>query len=91
MVKIDGIDKAELFMALYNNANEHFGYGSKGYMTIEDARKEVSGGDYDWTHIRGVPINFSFIGNEMFERVYDLNCGIGAAQRIIDDLKGRRP
>ncbi len=86
---IEGIDKAALLAALYNNAAP-LGLGwlqARSPLSIEEAQKlleETQSFDY----LYGRPLKISLDGDERYTRLYDRdNGGDGTAARIIESLR----
>ena len=92
MVNIEGLDRAEVIVALYN-ASKTQGLGflqeavGRGF-TVEDARECLeSGRDYfDYVEGRVVKVDLSS-GVEFNPAMYDRDLGDGAAQAAIDSLR----
>lgn len=90
MVVIVGLDKAEVFAALYNNARAQ-GLGFLHYnpkpMTAEIARQRFGDnfGYFDYVDGRVMKIDLS--GDDVDTWGYDRDNGTGAVQRIIDTLR----
>jgi len=90
MVKYDGLTKAEVLCALYNNAKSQ-GLGrfiaDKKDMTIEQAEellKQVTYFDY----VKGRVLKVDLSGNTSFDEwLYDRDNGKGSAQRALDEYK----
>ena len=90
MVKYDGLTKAEVLCALYNNAKSQ-GLGmfiaNKKDMTIKQA-KELLNVTTSFDYIQGRVLKVDLAGEEGFEEwLYDRDNGDGAAQRALDDYK----
>ena len=89
MVHYNGLTKAEVLCALYNNAKCQ-GLGFLHYkaenMTIEEAEKLLrTTTDFDYLYGRVMKVNLS--GDKGFEEwLYDRDNGKGAAQRALDDF-----
>lgn len=90
MISLEGLDKAEVFAALYNGARAQ-GLGFLQYdpqpMTTEQARERFgdSFGYFDYVDGRVMKIDLS--GSELNPWLYDRDNGQGAAATIIDALK----
>ena len=90
MVKYNGLTKAEVLCALYNNAKSQ-GIGllicEKGNMTIKQAEKLLSE-TQTFDYIKGRVLKVDLTDDAGFEEwLYDRDNGEGAAQRAIDDCK----
>ena len=90
MVKYDGLTKAEVLCALYNNAKSQ-GLGlflfQKGNMEIEEAEKLLKY-DTSFDYIKGRVLKIDLSGDEGFEEwLYDRDNGEGSAQNALDDYK----
>lgn len=90
MVDITGLDKAEVLKALYD-ASHLQGLGflqAVSEFTVEDARELLEDQTYfDYLHGRVLKVNLE--DDEFDERLFDRDCGKGAAQDAIDELKDR--
>ena len=100
-IDITGIDKAELLAALYNGTRA-IGMGVlhdlDDGMTIEKAQEIIDtrmegclpdSGKLWFDYVCGRPIKVNITGDVM-ERadLYDRDAGPGAAQRVVDQLRG---
>ena len=93
MVSIKGLDKAEVLKTLWDNSHPQ-GMSYIGLLklegkkfTLEHARDLIKNTpnlyfDYVYGHV----IKCDISGDEFDERLYDRDCGGGAAQRAIDKL-----
>lgn len=98
MINIKGIDKARVLYALWHASHTQgmsFLGLPKGNFTIERAReiikernKSITNVDYRlyFDYVDGHVIKCNISGDEFDERLFDRDCGIGAAQKAIDDL-----
>ncbi len=90
MVDITGLDKAEVLYALYN-ASHVQGLGflqAVDNYTLEDARRDYEAFDdkyFDYLHGRVLKVDLS--GNEFNPRLFDRDCGNGAAAAAIEKLR----
>lgn len=91
MISIKGMDKAVVLKALYDHSHCQ-GMSFLGAMelnhpfNIEDARKVLERSTYvDYCYGHVIKVDFS--GDEFDERLYDRDCGPGAAQRAVDSIK----
>lgn len=92
MVKIKGLDKAEVFRCLYNNAKW------KGFtivhveprdMGIEEARNIISKQTY-FSQVLGRNLNVDLSSDIEFEELlYDRDNGKGIAQKVVDDIMSK--
>jgi hypothetical protein len=104
-IDINGLDKAEVLAALYNNAKMlgigFFGQqalGSKAgqKMTKEEAQKEIDeilGGGYElgFDYLHGKPLKINIAGNQLNASIYDKYNGEGAAAQAIQQVKNPSP
>lgn len=90
MVNIEGKSKAKVLKALYDHSHVQ-GMGflqavPEGTVTIERCEKLLKETTYfDYLYGRVLKVDLS--GNEFEERLYDRDCGRGAAQRAVDSVK----
>ena len=90
IVDISGLDKAEVLLTLYNHSHVQglgFLQAIDNY-TIETARKdyELSPDKYfDYHYGRVLKVDLS--GDSFDSWLYDRDCGEGAAQKAIDELR----
>ena len=91
MVDIKGLDKARVLKALYDHSHVQ-GSGflqavPEGVVTVEHCAGLLEKQTYfDYLHGRVLKVELS--GDEFDERLYDRDCGEGAAQRAVDSIKG---
>lgn len=89
MVSIKGLDKARVLKALYDNSHIPSGSTKKdtpGKVTVERFRDALEWAHYfDFTYGRWMKVDVS--GDEFDERMYDAECGEGAAQRAVDSVR----
>lgn len=89
MINIKGLDKAEVLLALYK-ASHTQGLGflqAVDNYTLEDARRDYEASHdkyFDYLHGRVLKVDLS--GDEFDERLFDRDCGPGAAANAIDAL-----
>jgi len=90
-VNIAGLDKAELLMRAFN-ASKQQGLGladplGRQDMTIDQARAIATQGPmvYDYLHGRVLKIDIS--GNEVRTYAYNRDVGLGALEKIVDDMR----
>ena len=90
MVDIKGLDKARVLKALYDHSHVQ-GSGflqavPDGVVTVEHCAGLLAKYSYfDYLHGRVLKVELS--GDEFDERLYDRDCGEGAAQRAVDSIK----
>lgn len=104
-VNIAGLDKVELFAALYNYAKP-LGMGFMQYdptpLTKEAAEKLMSAGDDSsrmfpgfakkglyFDYVKGRPLKINLEGDEMDTYLYNRDQGEGAAEKIVAKLRGQ--
>lgn len=93
MLDIKGIEKAELILALDKFFHEKIESTDKSFdeLTLEDAQ------DHCNTFFRPVFIMpngktlIDLSGDQMDSRVYDHECGVGAAEQVIESLREKKP
>ncbi len=89
MVDIKGLDKARVLKALYDHSHTQ-GLGAmraSGPITVEHCAELLEKQTYfDYLYGRVLKVDLS--GDEFDERLYDRDCGEGAAQRAVDSIKG---
>lgn len=89
MVDIKGLDKARVLKALYDHSHVQ-GLGAlqaSGPITVEHCAGLLEKQTYfDYLYGRVLKVDLS--GDEFDERLYDQDCGEGAAQRAVDSIKG---
>ena len=93
MVDIKGLDKARVLKALYDHSHVQ-GSGflqavPDGVVTVEHCAELLAKYSYfDYLHGRVLKVDLS--GDEFDERLYDRDCGEGAAQRAVDSVRAER-
>lgn len=93
MVNIKGLDKARVLKALYDHSHVQ-GSGflqavPDGVVTVEHCAMLLGSQTYfDYLHGRVLKVELS--GDEFDERLYDRDCGEGAAQRAVDSVRAER-
>ena len=90
MVDIKGLDKARVLKALYDHSHvQGLGFmhaAEEGTVTVESCAKLLEKyTQYDYLHGRVLKVDLS--GDEFDERLYDRDCGKGAAQRAVDSIR----
>lgn len=94
MISIKGLNKAEVLKALYDHSHVQ-GMGiyqtvPEGTVTVEHCRMllETTGYPYfDYLYGRVIKVDLS--GDEFDERLYDRDCGPGAAARAVQRIRNR--
>lgn len=84
MIDIKGLDKARVLKALYDHG--HIEVVADGMVTVEYCA-ELLRTKTSFDYLRGRVIMASLSGDAFDERLYDLNCGAGAAQRAVDSVR----
>ena len=90
MVDIKGLDKARVLKALYDHSHVQ-GLGRlqsvpAGFVTVEICAKLLeTHTSFDYLYGRVIKVELS--GDEFDERLYDRDCGDGAAQRAVDSVR----
>ncbi len=93
MVDIKGLDKARVLKALYEHSHVQ-GSGflqavPDGVVTVEHCEMLLGSQTYfDYLHGRVMKVDLS--GAEFDERLYDRDCGEGAAQRAVDSIRAEQ-
>lgn len=93
MVDIKGLDKARVLKALYDHSHVQ-GSGflqavPDGVVTVEYCAGLLAKHSYfDYLHGRVLKVDLS--GDEFDERLYDRDCGEGAAQRAVDSVRAEK-
>ncbi len=93
MVDIKGLDKARVLKALYDHSRlQGMGFMQAvpdGVVTVEHCEMLLGSQTYfDYLHGRVLKVELS--GDEFDERLYDLDCGEGAAQRAVDSVRAEQ-
>jgi hypothetical protein len=94
MIDIKGLDKAAVLKALYDHSHvQGMGFmqaAPEGYVTVERCRMLLENTGYPYfDYLYGKVLKVDLSKDEFDERLYDRDCGPGAAQRAIDSLRGR--
>lgn len=90
MVNIEGKSKAKVLKALYDHSHVQ-GLGflqavPDSFVTVEHCEELLKQNTYfDYMYGRVLKVDLS--GDEFNERLYDRDCGEGAAQRAVDTVK----
>ena len=93
MVNIKGLDKARVLKSLYDHSHVQ-GSGflqavPDGVVTVEHCAGLLEKQTYfDYLHGRVLKVELS--GDEFDERLYDRDCGEGAAQRAVDSVRAEQ-
>ena len=92
IIDIEGLDKAEVLHALYHRSHVQ-GLGILQAIpayTVEDARRDLDeqpGYYFDYLYGRVLKVDLS---KDSFDsRLYDRDCGEGAAEEAINKLRGK--
>lgn len=93
VIDIKGLDKAEVLLALYNGSHcQGLGFlQALDTYTLEDAKrdlKESIDGYFDYLHGRVLKVDLS--GDSFDSWLYDRDCGEGAAERVINELRRQK-
>jgi len=93
MVDIKGLDKARVLKALYDNSHAQgtafFQSVPSGIVTVEYCEKLLKKTTrFDYLYGRVLKIDIS--GDAFDERLYDRDCGEGAAQRAVDSIRAEQ-
>ena len=93
MVDIKGLDKARVLKALYDHSHvQGLGFmhaAEEGTVTVESCAKLLEKyTQYDYLH--GWVLKVDLSGDEFDERLYDRDCGEGAAQRAVDSVRAKQ-
>ena len=93
MVNIKGLDKARVLKALYEHSHAQ-GLGAfqavhMGVPTLEYFTGLLEQGTY-FDYVGGRELTVDLSGDEFDERLYDRDCGEGAAQRAVDSVRAEQ-
>jgi hypothetical protein len=96
MVSIKGLNKAAVLKALYDHSHvQGMGFMQavpEGVVTVEHCRMLLENTGYPYfDYLYGKVLKVDLSGDEFDERLYDRDCGPGAAQRAIDSLRQKTP
>ena len=90
MVDIKGLDKARVLKALYEHSHAQGLGGFRavhvGIPTLEYFDGRLEQGTY-FDYVGGRELTVDLSGDEFDERLYDRDCGKGAAQRAVDSIR----
>lgn len=91
MISITGLDKAEVLIALYENARvQGLGifHASSAPLTKPEAETLLSQHEGNFDYLRGRVMKVSIDDSgELEERLYDRDNGAGSAERVISALR----
>lgn len=93
-ISIEGLDKAAVLAALFNGSRQQgMGFmnaGGQQPMTIEKAQAVIDrcNGDLYFDYLGGRVLKVDIGGNMLQTHLYNRDIGDGAAERIIDKLRG---
>lgn len=90
MINIKGLNKAEVLKALYDRSHVQ-GMGflqavPNGFVTVEHCEELLRETTY-FDYLYGKVLKVDLSGDKFDERLYDRDCGIGAARRAINSLR----
>lgn len=92
MIDIKGLDKAKVFVSLYEGAKQQ-GYGllhEKKKITVEQAREMLKNNQY-FDYVNGAVMKVDLSSDKEFaEYLYDGDNGVGAAQRAVDKVRQKQ-
>lgn len=97
MISIKGLNKAEVLKALYDHSHvQGMGFMQavpKGTVTVEHCQMLLDTTGYPYfDYLYGRVIKVDLSGDEFDERLYDRDCGPGAAERaIVSLIKSKGP
>ncbi len=90
-MKIEGLNKAEVLAALYNNAQVQgmgFLQADNKQMTTEEAKTILDESDDKYfDYLKGRVMKIRIAGDEIDTRLYNRDNGDGAAERVIGKLQ----
>lgn len=90
-MKIEGLNKAEVLAALYNNAKVQgmgFLQADNKQMTTEEAKTILDESDDKYfDYLKGRVMKIRIAGDEIDTRLYNRDNGDGAAERVIGKLQ----
>ncbi len=90
-MKIEGLNKAEVLAALYNNAKVQgmgFLQADNKQMTTEEAKTILDeSSDKYFDYLKGRVMKIRIAGDEVDTRLYNRDNGDGAAERVIGKLQ----
>ena len=89
MVNIKGMSKAKVLKALYDHSHiQGLGFLQavpEGTVTVEHCEELLKHDTY-FDYLYGKVLKVDLSGDKFDERLYDLDCGEGAAQRAVDSV-----
>ena len=93
MVDIKGLDKERVLKALYEHSHAQGLGGFRavhvGIPTLEYFDGRLEQGTY-FDYVGGRELTVDLSGDEFDERLYDRDCGEGAAQRAVDSVRAEQ-
>lgn len=93
MVNIEGLNKADVLAALYNDASKPLGIGWNHYTQEDMSREEAQfllDHHKEFGYLNGRVIKVNLSSDVSFDdRLYDQNIGDGAAQSVVNKLRSR--
>jgi hypothetical protein len=91
-ISLEGLNKPEVFAALYNNAKTQ-GMGIFKYipeeMTPEEAKDNFGECSESYDYVNGRVMKVDLSGDSLDPRLYDRDNGNGAASQIICELRNQ--
>lgn len=94
MINIKGLNKAEVLKALYDHSHVQgmgiFQTVPEGTVTVEHCQMLLDSTGYPYfDYLYGRVIKVDLSGDEFDERLYDRDCGPGAAERAVRRIRNR--
>lgn len=94
MISIKGLNKAEVLKALYDHSHVQgmgiFQTVPEGTVTVEHCQMLLDTTGYPYfDYLYGRVIKVDLSGDEFDERLYDRDCGPGAAERAVRPIRNR--
>lgn len=95
MISIKGLNKAEVLKALYDHSHvQGMGFMQavpEGIVTVEHCQMLLDSTGYPYfDYLYGRVLKVDLSGDEFDERLYDRDCGPGAAARAVDSVRKYR-
>lgn len=90
VIDISGLDKAEVLLALYNGSHcQGLGFlAATNTYTLEDAKRDLEESfDGYFDYLRGRVLKVDLSGDSFDSWLYDRDCGEGAAEAAINELR----
>ena len=96
MISIKGMNKAEVLKALYDHSHvQGMGFMQavpEGYVTVEHCQMLLDTTGYPYfDYLYGRVLKVDLSKDEFDERLYDRDCGVGAAAHAIKSVKKPKP